>query len=131
MIPSEGQRVVRLGPGLRAALAVLGPEGQRIARAWSSLDAESLAEMERSLPWAARRGVGDLRRGEGRWGLACALLRRAAAEGVYEDRGMGAPPVVKAGNQGQDARAAARRREDTAADGGHRGTNKKPFRCCT
>ena len=89
MTAPGGQTLRQLGPGLSAALSVLGPAGRRIEKMWTALDATGLAEMERSLgesAWpAAGPGVYDETRfgthwrAYGRHGVASALLRRASA----------------------------------------------------
>jgi len=75
----------RIGPGLRAALALMGRTGVAIVHRWADLDASGAASLERDAEQLELPGAGDFNesqpgtrwRAYGRTGVACALLRRA------------------------------------------------------
>lgn len=87
----EGQRV---GPGLKAALRLLGDPGRRIEQLWSAADPNPALDIEASAADAALPDSGCFAetrlatrwRTYGRCGLACALLRRAGSESRQADR---------------------------------------------
>jgi len=75
----------RIGPGLRAALALMGQAGVQIVHHWADLDARGAASVDQvaehlRLPGADRfdeSHPGTRWRAYRRTGLACALLRQA------------------------------------------------------
>jgi len=77
--------VRRIGPGLRAALALLGRAGVAIVHQWADLDARGKASVEEEVGQSCFPGAGRFDeshpgtrwRAYGRTGVACALLRRA------------------------------------------------------
>ena len=86
------QQVCMVGPGLRAALSLLGEPGKHLLNQWSSMTATALMNEEASAarllsagPSAAGRPSAATRwTVYGRCGVACALLRRAGREARAE-----------------------------------------------